>query len=446
MKAFTTLRSWFDDVLVQPEGWAQFLILIAIVLFAFVLRTGLSYWLRRLRTTSRHKLAQSVLDGSIYLLPLATPLLTLILTGVVYSALSHDGIPVEAFPIAGKLFFGWLLLQGILLFVKSAVARVFCIIVIGGLFMLDVLELLNPAIEASQGIQYKFGKIKVTLYGVLSSLLALIVLLWLAGAVQRGSERVLGKLSIRGSTRQLLLKTLTIALYCIVGLIALSILGVDVTALTVFGGALGVGIGFGLQKIASNFVSGIILLMERSIEVNDQITLESGLTGYVRRTGARYTLVDTDDGRACLIPNEQFITQRVINLTYAGRKGKLDLRTFVAYEADLNAVRAIMLAAVKAHPYVSPTPEPTCFIAAFKEGYVEMVSYFWVSDITKGTAAAKTEIWMAILEQFRQHHVPLPTPFATRYLSPEGSYTRNATAPGAETAEEAAPPQAESGD
>lgn len=438
MKILDTLHDWFDETLGQPEGWAQFLILVAIVLLSFGLRIVFSRWFHRLRSRIHQKLAQSVLDGLIYLLPLFTPLLTLIFTGITYGVLSHDGIPVDAFPVAAKLFVGWLLLQSILLFVKSAVARVFCIVVVGGLFFLDVFDLLNPAIEASQGIQYKFGKIKITLYGVLSSLLALIVLLWLAGAVQRGSEKVLGKLSIRGSTRQLLLKTLTITLYCIVGLIALSILGVDVTALTVFGGALGVGIGFGLQKIASNFVSGIILLMERSIEVNDQITLESGLTGYVRRTGARYTLVDTDDGRACLIPNEQFITQRVINLTYAGRKGKLELRTMVAYEADLKKVREIMLKAVKSHPYVSQTPEPTTFVAAFKEGYVEMASYFWVSDITKGTAAAKTDIWISILDEFRANNVPLPTPFATRYLSPEGSYVVAATQPGAEVPQDAA--------
>ena len=428
MEKKTDLLDWLDRLLLQPGGWIQLLVILGCILLGFGVRLSLSVWMKRMRARTEKKIWQYLLDSVIVHLPVLTPFLALVFIHIAHITMDEYDVPADAIRFGGKMVFIWLVLQAILCFVGSIFARISLVVIAGIFFALDIFDYLKPALEESKKIAYNFGQIKITLYGVLNSVVALIVLIWIAGAVQRGSERILNRLSLRGSTQQLVLKTLTVTLYCVVGLIALSILGVSIGTLTVFSGAVGVGIGFGLQKIASNFVSGVILLMEKSIEVNDQIIM-GDVTGYVRRTGARFTLIDSDDGRALLVPNENFITQTVVNLTHLGRRGKLDLRVYVAYESDLRLVREIILKHVKAESRVMVTPAPSCFIANFKEGFVEMVAYYWVADITKGKLGLQTEILMGVMDDFRAYGIALPTPFATRYLDKEGSYQLARTGP-----------------
>jgi small-conductance mechanosensitive channel len=186
--------------------------------------------------------------------------------------------------------------------------------------------------------------------------------------------------------------------------------GINLTALSVFGGALGVGLGFGLQKIASNFISGLILLFEKSIEPNDLIELADGTTGFIRRTKARYTLLETQDGRDVLIPNEEFISHRVISWTHSDKHARAEILVTISYGCDVNLARQIMLDAANSHPKRAQSRPSLCVLHQFKDFGIELLLYFWVADIVDGRLEPRGEIMQTIMERFNANGITIPYP------------------------------------
>lgn len=170
------------------------------------------------------------------------------------------------------------------------------------------------------------------------------LLFWITGVVSEFGETRIKKLPrIRPSNRALLTKAFQILVYFMAFMLGLDVMGIDLTAFAILGGAIGIGIGFGLQKITSNFISGLILLVEKSIEADDMIELADGTAGYVRNTGARYTLLETFDGREIMVPNEDFITSRVTNHTFSNARGRVQIDVGVAYDSNIDQAIEIML-------------------------------------------------------------------------------------------------------
>jgi small-conductance mechanosensitive channel len=230
------------------------------------------------------------------------------------------------------------------------------------------------------------------------------------GVAVRRLERRLKRSDMRASNRALIMKMVQIALYCLVFLVGMQVLGISLTALSVFGGALGVGLGFGLQKIASNFISGIILLSEKSIEVGDLIELADGTVGFVRRTNARYTLLEAQDGRDVLIPNEEFITHHVINWTHRDKFARAEITVTVSYDSDITLAKTIMLDAANAHPKRTAKRPSICVIHAFGDFGITLMLHFWVSDIRDGRMEPRGEVMEKILLSFKEHHITIPYP------------------------------------
>ena len=187
-------------------------------------------------------------------------------------------------------------------------------------------------------------------------------------------------------------------------------IGLDLTTLTVFGGALGIGLGFGLQKIASNFISGLILLLERSVEQDDLIELPDGTSGFVRRSSARYTLIETFDGKEILIPNEDFITNRVTNWTLSSTKARIQINLGVAYGSDIEQAQELILQAAREHPRCIEDPEPQCFLLNFGDSSVDFTLLFWVENVVDGRWAPQSEVMFAIWRKFREHGIEIPFP------------------------------------
>jgi small-conductance mechanosensitive channel len=212
------------------------------------------------------------------------------------------------------------------------------------------------------------------------------------------------------SNRALIMQIFQIVLYFVVFMMVLQVVGIDLTALSVFGGALGVGLGFGLQKIASNFISGIIMLFEKSTEVDDLIELADGTSGFIRHTGARYTLLETFDGREVLIPNEDFITQRITNWTYSHRKARVDIAVSIGYECDPRKALELMKEAASAHPKCMSDPGPFTFVSNFGDNGIDLGLFFWVPDVVDGRLDPKSEVMIGILEAFRAHNISIPYP------------------------------------
>ena len=193
-------------------------------------------------------------------------------------------------------------------------------------------------------------------------------------------------------------------------------MGINLTALAVFGGALGVGLGLGLQSIASNFISGIIILLDRSLTVGDYVELEDGRKGIVREFKMRYAVLETFDGKDVLVPNEKFISSLLINWTHKNQKQRYRIDFSVAYKTDIRAMVEIIKDTVAAHPQVIsgediPFEElPDCEIDSFGDSGVNMFVEFWMEGIDDGKNRVGGDLLLTVFETLREHNIEIPFP------------------------------------
>jgi len=185
--------------------------------------------------------------------------------------------------------------------------------------------------------------------------------------------------------------------------------GIDLTTLSVFGGALGVGLGFGLQKIASNYVSGFIILLDRSIRIGNMITVDTH-GGEVMQITTRYTVLRGMTGVEAIVPNELLISSVVHNETYTNSRVRLALSVQVGYASDLERAMAILTTAAKSHPRVLQDPEPRAFLASFEDNGVKLELGYWISDPQEGTLGTRSELNLMIWREFKAAGIEIPYP------------------------------------
>lgn len=263
----------------------------------------------------------------------------------------------------------------------------------------------------SENLSFNLGQQQISAYHVVNGLLTFAVLIWIAALITEFAENQITRLPrLRAANRELFIKIAQITIYVLAALIGLDLIGLDLTTLTVFSGALGIGLGFGLQKIAANFMSGLILLMEKSIEVDDLVELTDGTLGFVRKTGARYTLIETFDNKEILIPNEDFITNRVTNWTFSNNRARVEIPIGVSYSSDLKLVKKILLEAAQRHPRCVKDPGPNVYLRNFGESSVDFILHFWVDDVQNGRWLPQSEVMMDIWDRFAEQGVNIPFP------------------------------------
>ena len=261
------------------------------------------------------------------------------------------------------------------------------------------------------GLTFTVGAFEVSAYDAARVVVVLALVYWIAAVIAGlADRRVQTAAGLKPGTRNLIAQIVRIAIYVVAGLITMDVIGLDLTALTVFGGALGIGLGFGLQKVASNFVSGLILTLERSIEIGDMVELPDGTAGFVRSVSGRYMLLETFDGREILVPNEDLITGRVINWTLTNTRGRVDIDIGVAYGTDLHRARELMLTAARAHPSTLEDPAPLCVLDRFGDSAIEFRLFFWIGDVTMGRLEPKSEVMFAIVDAFKAEGITIPFP------------------------------------
>lgn len=288
------------------------------------------------------------------------------------------------------------------------IAMILAIAVLG---YFERLESIGDALEAD-ALTFKIGATKISLYNILSGLFGVFVLLWTASLVSGIVEKSIGRmLWLEVNNRALLTKALQVVLYFVLFMLTLDLLGIDLTAFAVFGGALGVGLGLGLQKVTANFISGIILLVEKSVKNGDLVDLGSGISGIVRHTGTRYTLIDTGDGREIMVPNDDFITNQVTNWTYSSKGVQINIRVSVAYGADIELAQKLLLAAAGAHPCCSHSRPISCFLQEFASEGMSFSLNFWIEDvICDGRLKPRSEVMLAIVRAFRENSIEMVAP------------------------------------
>jgi small-conductance mechanosensitive channel len=234
--------------------------------------------------------------------------------------------------------------------------------------------------------------------------------LWAANSASDFLDRrVRNAADLTPSIQVLIGKLIRLLLITFAILIALSTVGIDFSALAFFSGAVGVGLGFGLQKIVSNLVSGIILLADKSIKPGDVITVGDSF-GWVDTMGARYTSVVTRDGREFLIPNEDFVTQRVINWSYSNDEVRIDVEFGVSYAADPHEVCEIAVAAAASVARVLVVPPPVCHLKAFGDSSLNFVLRFWIRDPVDGITNVRGRVLLALWDTFKREGVDIPYP------------------------------------
>lgn len=269
---------------------------------------------------------------------------------------------------------------------------------------------LDPVTEILDNAAVVAGSVRLSLLVLIKSLIAFGILFWsvrmISTALQRMFQRATG---LSPSQRVLFHKFSNIGLYTLATILGLNIAGIDLTALTVFSGALGLGIGFGLQKVFSNLISGLILLLDKSVKPGDVITVGDTF-GWVNNLGARCVSVLTRDGKEHLIPNENLVTQQVENWSYSNSHVRLHIPVGVSYNSDLKLVKSLLLQAVTEHPRVLEAPKPDCFLTGFGDSSVDHTLIIWIRDPEGGLMNIKSDIYYRIWDLFKENGVEIPFP------------------------------------
>ncbi len=268
-----------------------------------------------------------------------------------------------------------------------------------------------------QSIGIEVGNIRITLLGVMRVTIFGSLIFWLgriSNATGQQAIRKQEKLDFR--TREVAAKLFEIGVFVVASLLLLQIMGINLTALAVFGGALGVGLGFGLQSIASNFISGLIILLDRSLSIGDFIELEDGRSGYVTALNMRSTTLETFEGKDIMVPNEMFITGTFVNWTHKNEKQRYRVDFSVAYNTDIRKLVEVIKEAVATHPQVLSGEEypieerPDCEIDSFGDSGVNMFVEFWIEAIDDGKNRVGGDLLLIIYETMRDHGFTIPFP------------------------------------
>lgn len=340
----------------------------------------------------------------------AFPLTLLLWVGgatLVYELL---GEPHSALDKISALAVAWSVSRLFSAFISNPVISHSVATLIWSVAALQILGYLPKTIEWLDSIKLSRGSGGLSLYGLLSSLFSVAVFLWLAMFIANLIERNLRhNVTLSASTQALLAKISKAVLLTLACLVGLNIVGVDLTAFAVFGGAVGVGIGLGLQKVFSNLIAGFILLLDKSIKPGDTIVIGEQY-GRVSRLSARYVSIVTRDGTEHLIPNDELINSKVENWSYTDPNVRLKIPIGIHYQSDVKTAIKLCLEAAGEIPRILKQPAPACLLKGFGDNAVDLELRIWIRDPMNGCSNVKSEVLLVVWEKLHQQGVELPYP------------------------------------
>ncbi len=277
--------------------------------------------------------------------------------------------------------------------------------------VLYITGLAEPVIAGLEAVKFTIGKQRLDLWliihGIVTALATLLVALWFAGWIE---HRLMGSENVDSNVRVVLARAGKSILIVVALLISLALVGIDITALSVFGGAFAVGLGFGLKTIASNYVAGFMILLDRSIRIGNIIAIDANTSGQVTRITTRYTVVRTLAGTEVIVPNEYLVGNIIRNQTYTDTQVRIPLALSVAYDSDLELAMRLMVEAATAQARVLRDPPPSAIVVAFGESGIDLELGFWIRDPQEGTGALRSEVSLAIWRSFRENGIVFPFP------------------------------------
>jgi len=407
-EAVDWLRAWLVANVLTRDAAVQLVAIavawVAAMALAGPVRSVVRQLLARLRRESRLRRAEPLLRS------LVIPVVWILAVWVCESAARSFGHAVHLLRLASSLLGVWIVVR----ISSSVIADPFwsrtAAIAAWTIAALNAVQLLEPTVAFLDGIAIQVGAARLSVFSVLKGAGLAALLLWLAVSASTLLQRRIEKLpNLTPSIRVLISQTSKVALVSLAILVALGSIGIDLTAFHVFSGAVGVGVGFGLQKVISNLISGIILLLDRSIKPGDTIEV-AGTYGWVNSLGARYASVLTRDGTEHLIPNEDLITQPVVNWSYSDNLVRRRVPIGISYRADLDLATRLILEAAAETDRILTMPEPQCLLKGFGDSSVDLELRFWISDPQAGVSNVADRVLRKVWHKFHEQGVEIPFP------------------------------------
>jgi len=381
---------------------------------ALVVCLGIAYlvarWWRGLHREGAGRLGEA---GS----RLVFPLSGMILVGLAWALLSAF-IHINLFKLALPLLGSMALVRSVVFVLRQAFPSALWLtaweriigVVVWSWLALYITDLAPYVVDALEEVDFTVGKqnlnLWMILHGIITVFFTVVLALWVAGLI----EARLQKVETLDSSLRIVGVRVAKALLTVIAIVAsLSLVGIDMTALSVFTGALGVGLGFGLQKIASNYVSGFIILLDRSIRLGNIIQV-GGDAGQVTQITTRYTVLKNPGGMEFIVPNETLIGSVVQNQTYSDTRLRMTTTVGVAYDSDIELAMRLMCEAAAAQPRVLAEPAPVVFLTQFADSSINLELGFWISDPEGGKGNVVSDVNLAIWKVFRAHAIEIPFP------------------------------------
>ena len=404
--------AWYADYLFQANTLYQGIIIAISFIFGIII-----YRLTR-------KATQNIIDKSDIpyrakkiannVRRLLFPLITLTVIFFMTNIASSDLVGVDVSLINGmmKVLLAWIIIRIIVQFIDNNAVRNVFAMAIWSVAALSIFGMLGHTMETLDAIGFSVGDVRLSALAVIKSAFYLFALLYFATFISSFAERrVLKSKTLTRSSQVLISKIIRVTLIVFALLVGITSSGIDLSLFAVFGGAIGLGIGFGLQKGISNLFSGILLLVDRSIKPGDVIELENGTFGWVNRMAARYTEIVTRDNKSFLIPNEEFITQRVVNWSHGNSLIRLEVQFGVHYKSNPHDVKSLAeKAAIDAHDRICSTPAPVCHLTEFGDSSLNFKLRFWIKDAEKGVTNMRGAVMLGLWDVFKENNIEIPYP------------------------------------
>ncbi len=415
------LKDWvFTEILVL-SSLGQLIFIVLAFLAAWAARPLITSWISKLAEWKEADFWVTKLAEALALM--ALPVVWIILQWISSLVAAFAGWPHHLLTVTVSLLTAWIIIRLAATMIRDKTWSKLISITAWTIAALNILNLLDATIAFLDSLSMDLGELHVSALTIIKGMMALAVLLWLAQFASRSLEKRVSKLpNMTPSVQVLLVKLFKIFVITIAIIAAMNSVGIDLTGLAVFSGAVGVGIGFGLQKIFANLISGLLILADKSIKPGDVIEV-AGTYGWVNTLGGRYASVITRDGVEHLIPNEELINQRVSNWTFSDTEIRIKLPIGVAYDTDLPHAIETCIKAAQAEGRILASPEPACLVKGFGESSIDLELRIWIRDPHNGISNIKSAVFVRVWQAFKEEGIEIPFPQRVVHLAADSPET-----------------------
>jgi small-conductance mechanosensitive channel len=409
---------------------SQLIIIVSAFMAAWIARPVITPWIAKLgeliANISESKEAEfwvSKLSEAAALM--ALPFVWILLQWISSLIAEYAGWPHHLLTVTVSLITAWIIIRLTATLIRDKSWSKLISITAWTIAALNILNLMDQTVAFLDSLAMDLGELHISALTVIKGMMALAILLWLARMASRMLEKRVSKLpNMTPSVQVLLTKLFKIFVITIAIVAAMNSVGIDLTGLAVFSGAVGVGIGFGLQKVFANLISGLLILADKSIKPGDVIEV-AGTYGWVNTLGGRYASVVTRDGIEHLIPNEELINQRVSNWTFSDSEIRIKLAIGVSYSSNLPLAIETCLKAARTEGRILASPEPACLIKGFGDNSIDLELRIWIRDPHNGISNIKSAVFLRIWHLFEEEGIEIPFPQRVIHIEPATSHDHN---------------------